>query len=154
MLVQFLNFKEICNIFTGNHGNLSCTYIGKEGRLVNNTWQPAGCSMHTYTSEQFQNCLVKCRNQWDRSNYKLLIGDSVMRQRYRGLQSNPFFLKNQYQEGQKYPKLSTRIEYKFLPEVNIILKFLRNWPVTYKNSQPDTLIHKRIFVRENIWFFS
>ena len=131
--------------FTGNHGNLSCAYIGKEGQLVNNTWQPTGCSMHTYTSSEFQTCLIKRRNQTERSNHILIIGDSVMRQRYRALQSliennNPFFKKNQHEEGQKYPNISTRIEYKFLPEAHNLVNFLGNWHVRYRNSTPDTII--------------
>ena len=68
-----------------------------------------------------------------------------MRQRYRALCSliennEPVFKKRHDKEDQKYPNISTTVEYIFLPLGPNISNFLGNWNVIYSNSPPDTII--------------
>lgn len=108
-------------------------------------WQPKGCNMHTYTSYEFQTCLIQRSKLTERWNHILIIVDSTMRQLYKAHTSLidntiPCFSDEHSSMIKKYPNISTIIEFQWLPTADQIQHFIRKWHVPYRNAPPDTII--------------
>ena len=65
--------------------NSTCTNLLQEGGFINDTWHPTGCSIHSYTKQDLQVCLLKRSQRKQKPYFIAFIGDSTMRQSYTSL---------------------------------------------------------------------